>query len=100
MSMCEIAGKTALLEQMDRRLLAQAKTINNLAVPNRVAAVQIVQQTAALVNHHDQPATRRMVLCVELEVRIQIVDPFAQKSDLHFRRSRVFYMSTVLFDQR
>jgi hypothetical protein len=35
-------------------LLAQAKPIHNLAVPIRVPAVQIIQQSPALVDHHDQ----------------------------------------------
>ena len=39
------------------RLLAQAKTFNNIAVPIRVAAVEIVQQSPAFVHHHNQSAT-------------------------------------------
>src|SRR5207249_10519759 len=68
------------------RLLAQAKTFNNLAVPIRVAAVEIVQQTTALIDHHDQSAARCMVFHVGLEMRGQIVDPLAKKRDLHFWR--------------
>src|SRR5882672_6311958 len=67
-----------------RRLLAQAKAFNNLAIPIRVPAVKIVQQTPTLVYHHDQPAAGCVVFYVGLEVRRQIVDPLAQKSDLHF----------------
>ena len=81
------------------RLLAQAKTFNNLAVPIRVAAVEIVQQTAALIDHHDQSAARCMVLHVGLEVRGQVVDPLAQKRNLHFRRACVLDMGSELFDQ-
>jgi hypothetical protein len=80
--------------------LAQAKTFNNLAVPIRVAAVEVVQQTAALIDHHDQPAARCMVLDVGLEVRGQIVDPLAEKRDLHLWRACVLDMSPELFDQR
>src|ERR1700730_2984809 len=66
-----------------KRLLAQAKAFNNLAIPIRVAAVEIVQQTAALVDHHDQSAPGCMVFYVGLEVRRQVADPLAQKSNLH-----------------
>jgi hypothetical protein len=66
------------------RLLAQAKTFNNLSVPIRVTPVEIVQQAAAFVDHHDQPATRCMVLHVGLEMRRQVVDPLTEKRDLHF----------------
>jgi hypothetical protein len=81
------------------QLLAQAKAINNLAVPIRVTPVEIVQEPPALVDHHDQPPPRRMVLNVGLEVRRQVVDPLAQKRNLHFGRARILYMSPELFDQ-
>jgi len=45
------------LPAIEGRLLAQAKTFNNIAVPIRVAAVEIVQQPPAFVNHHNQTAT-------------------------------------------
>ncbi len=70
---------------LEKPLLAQTEAIHNLAIPIRVPAVQIVQQTAALVNHHDQSAPGCVVLDVALEMRRQIVDPLAQKRDLHFR---------------
>src|SRR5215470_7514584 len=81
------------------QLLAQAKAINNLAVPIRVTPVEIVQQAPTLVDHHDQPAAGCVVLNVGLEVRRQVVDPLAQKRNLHFWRSRILYMSPELFDQ-
>ena len=67
------------------QLLAQAKTFNNLAVPIRVSTVKIVQQAAALIDHHDQTAPGCMVLHVGLEVRCQVADPLAQKCYLDFR---------------
>ena len=82
------------------RLLAQAKTFNNLAVPIRVATVEIVQQTAALIDHHNQSAARCMIFHVGLEMRRQIVDPLAEKRDLHFGRARVLNVGPELFDQR
>ena len=81
------------------QLLAQAKAINNLAVPIRVTPVEIVQQPPALVDHHDQPAAGRVVFNVRLEMRRQVVDPLAKKRDLHFGRARILYMSPELFDQ-
>ena len=81
------------------QLLAQAKAINNLAVPIRVTPVEIVQQPPALVDHHDQTSPGRMVFNVRLEMRRQVVDPLAQKRDLHFRRTGILHMSPELFDQ-
>src|SRR5579872_4747205 len=55
------------------QLLAQTKAFDNLAIPIRVTTVKIIQQPPALVDHHDQPASRRMVL----KVRLQMVDSLA-----------------------
>ena len=41
---------------LDFRLLAEAKAFNNLVIPIRLAAIEIVQQAPALVHHHDEPA--------------------------------------------
>src|SRR5262249_17824629 len=82
-----------------KQLLAQTKAINNLAVPIRVTPVEIVQQATTLVDHHDQPAAGCVVFNVGLEGRRKVVDPLAQQRDLHFRRSRILYMSPELFDQ-
>jgi hypothetical protein len=37
-------------------LFTQTESFDNLAIPIRVAPVQIVQQSSAPVDHHDQPA--------------------------------------------
>src|SRR6267143_7317353 len=60
------------------QLLAQTKAFDNLAIPIRVTTVKIIQQPPALVDHHDQPASRRVVLEVRLQMRRQIVDSLAQ----------------------
>src|ERR1700682_5160453 len=72
------------------QLLAQTKAFDNLAIPIRVTTVKIIQQPPALVDHHDQPASRRMVLEVQLKVRRQVVDGFAQQCNLFFRGDAIF----------
>src|SRR5208282_1707446 len=79
-------------------LLTQAESFHNLAIPIRVAPIQIIQQPPAFVDHHDQPAPRSMIFCVGLEVGGEIVDALAQQRDLYFRRSGVFRVRTVLLD--
>src|SRR5258705_2702285 len=81
-------------------LLAQTEPFHNLAVPIRVSPVEIVQESPALVDHHDQSPPRSMVLYVALKVRSQIVDPLAQQCNLHLRLARILNMLTELFDQR
>jgi hypothetical protein len=80
-------------------LLAQTKTFDNLAIPIWVAAIQVVQQPAAPIDHHDQPAARSMILCVGSKVGGEVVDALAQQRDLHFGRTSVPRMRSVLFDQ-
>src|SRR5690348_143730 len=66
-------------------LLAQAKTFDNLAIPIWVAAVQVVQQAATAIDHHDQTAPRSVIFCVGFEVSGKVVDALAQQRNLHFR---------------
>src|ERR1700690_2735815 len=80
-------------------LLAQTESFDNLAVPIRVATIQIVQQPAPLVDHHDQPAPRSMIFGVGPEVGGQIVDALAQQRYLHFRRPRILRMYPELLDE-
>ena len=67
-----------------QRLLAQTEAFDNLAVPIRVTVIEIVQQTPAFIDHHDQSPARCVVFHVRLEVRRQVVDPFTEKRNLYF----------------
>ncbi len=60
------------------QLLAQTKAFDNLAIPIRVTTVKVIQQPPALVDHHDQPASRRMILEMHLKMSRQVVDSLAQ----------------------
>src|SRR2546428_6870584 len=56
----------------EKRLLAQTKAFDNLAIPIRVPAIEVVQQTAAPVHHHNEPPPRCMVFYVRLEMRGEV----------------------------
>jgi len=101
-SLRENAVDTTLIQMKEQgELLAQAKTFKQSrgTDPGR-GGFEIVQQTAALIDHHDQSAARCMVFHVGLEMRGQIVDPLAQKRYLHLWRARVLNVGPELFDQR
>jgi hypothetical protein len=53
---CAAEERAELAEIRLPALLAQAESFHNLAIPIRVPAIEIVQQPAALVDHHDQSA--------------------------------------------
>src|ERR1700722_3409202 len=93
-------SRKLLRARKDPMLLAQTKALDNLAIPIRVTAVQVIQQATALIDHHDQSAARCMILYVRLQMRSQVRDPLAQQCNLHFRRAGVFRMGPILFDQR
>jgi hypothetical protein len=79
-------------------LLPQTESFHNLAIPIWVATVQIVQQTPPLVDHHDQPAPRRVIFCVGPEMGGEIADALAQQRNLHFRGTRVTGVNPELLD--
>ncbi len=54
-----------------------------------VIVLQKIQKTAAFAYHLQEASAGVMVLCVCLEVLGQIVDPFGQDRNLHFRRARI-----------
>jgi hypothetical protein len=80
------------------RLLAQTKTLDNLAIPIRVPAVQVIEQAAALIDHHDQTATRRMIFHVQLEMGSQVIDAIAQQSYLHFGGTCILDVRAILLN--
>jgi hypothetical protein len=81
------------------KLLAQTETFDNLAIPIRVAPVEVIEQAAALIDHHDQTAPGRMIFHVQLEMRRQVIDAIAQQSYLHFGGTRVLGVRAILFNQ-
>jgi hypothetical protein len=71
----KLRRETPLREWM---LLAQTKTFDNLAIPIRVPSIQVVQQPAAPIDHHDQSAARSVILCMGSKMGGEVVDALAQ----------------------
>ena len=59
-----------------------------LAVAVDVAVVEVAQLSPPLTNEHQKATTCVIVVLVRLEVRGEVLDPFGQDRDLHFRASR------------
>src|SRR5688572_6659267 len=81
-----------------RRLLANAEASNQLGVPIGILALEIIEQTPPLADQLQQSAARMMILCVDLEVLGEVIDPVAENRDLHFRRSGVAVVRPVAAD--
>src|SRR5437762_2433666 len=79
-------------------LFPQPKPPDDLLISRAVLVREILQQTVALADHLQQPATRGVILLVRLEMLGQLIDPLRQDRDLHFRRSCVFIVNAKIAD--
>src|SRR5689334_13437629 len=81
-------------------LLAKAELRDEIGVARLVLAAQIIQQRTALVDEHQEAASRVIVLRVGLEVHRQVVDALGEDRDLNLRRSGVALALRVLLAER
>ena len=77
-------------------LVAQFQLLRHGLVAFQIFALQIIQQAAALADHHQQPAARAVVFFVALQMFRQMIDALRQQRDLHIRRTRVAVMCLKL----
>src|SRR6185295_9031839 len=80
-------------------LLADVQSLDEIRIPLRVLAFEVVEQPPALADQHQQAAARMMIFCVGFEVLGEVIDPFAQNRDLHFRGSGVAFVRAVAANQ-
>lgn len=79
----------------ERALLSQSEACNDLLIPFPVRACQVLQQVRPLADHLQQPAARRVVLLMALEMVRQLRDPFGQQRNLDLGRPGVALMPSV-----
>src|SRR4029077_12063623 len=80
-------------------LLADVESLDQVRVAMRVLCFQIVEQPAAPADEHEQTASRVMIFRVCLEMLGEVIDSFAQDSDLYFWRTCVAFMRLVAADE-
>jgi hypothetical protein len=80
-------------------LFSYSKLLDNVAVPIDIAPFQVIQQSATLAYHFEQPAAGMVVFLVKLEVVSKIADLFAEDGYLHLRRPRVRGVQLVIIDE-
>jgi hypothetical protein len=64
------------------QLLAQLELLRNGLVTIGVGGVEIIQQPAALADHHEQTPARTMVFLVLLQVLGEVVNTLSEQGDL------------------
>src|SRR5262249_17223810 len=77
-------------------LLAQAEALDERAVRLDVAALEVVQEAAALADELQQPAARMEILDVRLEMVGEHVDALGEERHLDLGRSGVVLGALVL----
>ena len=68
---------------------AQAKSVDDLAVPGQIGPLQVRQQPATPTHHGQQPAAAVVIVLVCLEVIREFVDSACQNCNLNFRATGV-----------
>ena len=63
-----------------------------------VRVVQIIQQSSALADHHQQPAARTVILLVALQMLGQMVDALCEQGYLHVCGSSITLVKFEWFD--
>src|SRR6185312_1195677 len=81
-----------------RRSATQAEAADQRLVALGVLALQIAEQTATVVDHLQETATRVMVFLVRFEVVGQLLDARGQQRDLHLRRTGIGWRAAVILD--
>jgi hypothetical protein len=71
------------------QLLAELELFGYRLVTVQIDGLQIIQQTPALTDHHEQSTPRTMILFVLLQVIGQMVDALRQQRNLHIRRTGI-----------
>src|SRR5690349_24392394 len=81
------------------RSLANSELFRDGSVAFGVLLAQVLEQTPALADEHQETAAGVVVLLVGLEVVGETVDPLGEERDLHLGRAGVALVHLELLDQ-
>jgi len=87
-----------LIDFRNVKLFTNAERFNDIAIPFDVLVFQIIQQVPTPTHQLEQTATRVMIFRVGFKVLGEIRDSVAEKRDLHFRRTGIVLVRTVIAD--
>ena len=81
------------------RLLPQLQFLGDGLITSKIGLMEIVQQAAALADHHQQTAAGTVILGVALQVTRQMVNALREKGNLHVGRAGIFRVRLKLFNR-
>jgi hypothetical protein len=80
-------------------LPSQAQGFDNGPVALNILVFDIIQESAAPADQHQQPSSGMVIFGVNLEVFRQIGNTVSNEADLHFRGAGVAFMKFILVDE-
>ena len=80
-------------------LSAETEFRDQRPIPLDVVAPEVIQQTTALTDEHQQTSTAVMILLMDLQVLREMVDAPREERNLHLRRAGVGLVEAVLSDR-
>ena len=80
------------------QLSTQSQRSDQGPITLRVCAIQVLQHAAALTDQLEQSPSGVIVMLILQQMSSQMLDSLGKQSDLYFRRTGVFVVSLVLFD--
>ena len=98
----QIARKAVCPRATKRRgpvLVPEAKVRNERTILHNVRTLQVIQETAALADHLEQPTTAMVVLGVGAEMTRQVVDAIRENRNLYAGGTGILAMRPVLVDR-
>src|SRR6202007_2831042 len=81
-------------------LFAKTQLRDEIRVALTILVTEIVEQRPTLVDHHQQPAARMIVLLVVLEMLGQVADALGEDRDLNFGGTRIAFGAGMILDER
>jgi hypothetical protein len=79
-------------------LSADTEFLDDGAVPLNILLLQVIEKTPPLPDDLEKPPTGMMVFFVGAKMFGQVSDTLGKERDLHFRRTRVPFVSLELID--
>ena len=69
--------------------MPQFQLLGDRLITGQVGVMQIVEQPAALADHHQKTTTGGVIFLVALQMLGQMVDALREQGNLHIRRSGI-----------
>ena len=79
--------------------VAQLEFLGDGLVAAQIRVLQVIEQAAALADHHQQSAAGAVILLVALQMLGQMVDAVREQRDLHVGGTRVLGVRLKCFDR-